>query len=134
MLATRVPLAVRALASPLATWRCVLPDAMRGPECGSQPLPSLASTGRRLLTDGERGAAPRRGANCVVSAGVAWLLAVRDSLGDHGGARIEEIYPASLLATVGQFCEWLAIRNYSPRTITGFAERRTALVHWCGGC
>lgn len=42
----------------------------------------------------------------------------------------EEVDPAGLLAAVGQFCEWLAIRNYSPRTITGYESHLLAFVAW----
>jgi integrase/recombinase XerD len=44
----------------------------------------------------------------------------------------DQIDPASLLAAVGQFCEWLAVRNYSPRTITGYESHLLAFVAWAG--
>ena len=42
----------------------------------------------------------------------------------------DQVDPASLLAAVGQFCEWLAIRNYSPRTITGYESNLLAFTAW----
>lgn len=45
-------------------------------------------------------------------------------------AVVEEPDPHGLGALVAEFCEWLAIRNYSPRTIEHYAACLTAFTTW----
>ena len=42
----------------------------------------------------------------------------------------EEIDPHGLYAAVGEFCEWLAVRNYSPRTVVHYEGNLLAFVAW----
>ena len=42
----------------------------------------------------------------------------------------ETVDPQGLAAAVGEFCEWLRIRNYSPRTIAGYESQLLAFVDW----
>ena len=44
----------------------------------------------------------------------------------------DQVDPASLLAPFGQFCKWLAVRNCSPRTITGYESQLLAFGAWVG--
>lgn len=42
----------------------------------------------------------------------------------------DEIDPHGLVAAVDEFCEWLRIRNYSPRTVAGYESQLFAFVAW----
>lgn len=41
-----------------------------------------------------------------------------------------DIDPQGLVAAVGEFCEWLRIRAYSPHTIAGYEGRLLAFAEW----
>lgn len=41
-----------------------------------------------------------------------------------------EVDPQGLVAAVGEFCEWLRIRSYSPRTVAHYESCLLAFCSW----